>query len=62
VTEVAATESPPFKEESSNIFGKPKQGQNPWEVAKILKSSAGRAFIDLKIPRVSFQESQKTTF
>jgi hypothetical protein len=32
VTEVAATESPPLKEESSNIFGKPKQEQKPWEV------------------------------
>jgi len=32
VTEVATTESPPSKEESSIIFGKPKQGQNTWEV------------------------------
>lgn len=32
VTEVAATESPPIKEESSIIFGKPEQRQNPWEV------------------------------
>ncbi|MBD2075471.1 hypothetical protein H6F86_16525 [Phormidium sp. FACHB-592] len=32
VTEVAATESPLIKEESSIIFGKPKQGRNPWGV------------------------------
>jgi hypothetical protein len=31
VSEVAATESPPIKEESSNIFGKPEQGQKPWK-------------------------------
>lgn len=62
VTEVAVTESPRLKEESSIIFGKPKLGRNPWGFCQNLETFYWQSFHECENCQSDLSKKSKEYF